>query len=165
MMQSDLKKIRVFELAKAFSIIAANPARTLDFAVEVEDQTVTMIADNLHALAQRMNGDPLAHEIEALVSIPAFNAPSIVHERDVRAEEPDPDAFEWRSVRNASPNAALGDKFTAWTCDWKGVKLRIEKHGPGKYEGFADGQHVAASKFRRNVRERLEKEAAKRANA
>ena len=107
----------------------------------------------------------MAHDIENLLSLPAVVAPSIIHERDVRAEERDPDAFDWQPIRNPASNVALGDKFTAWACEWKGVKLKITKHGPGKYEGFVDGQSSGTSKFRKTLRERLEKEATKRADA
>lgn len=163
-MQTLEKRVRLYDVARAFQVLAANPSKTLDIAIEVSDDTIKVIESNLHGIASKLNGDPMAREIEALLSHPHMDSPPlvVVHERDVRAEGEAP-AFDWKAITRAG--AALGDKNAAFECTWGGLSLRIEKRGPADYEGFIDSQYFARSKFKKNMRERLEIEAAKRAKA
>lgn len=154
------RQVRFFDLARAMQAIASRPDAAIDMAMEVDAETVKLLESNLHAVIPKLNGDPLAKELEALLNHPFVEAPPIiVHERDVRAEG-QPPRFEWKAI--VKPGAALGDKNAAFECTFEGVALRIEKRGAADYEGFVNGRHFARSKFKKNMRERLEKEAIRR---
>lgn len=164
-MQTLEKQVRLYDVARAFQIIAANPAKTLDLALEVvDDTTIKVIESNLHGIAEKLNGDPMAREIEALLSHPMMDSPplAVVHARDV-AKEGELPPFKWKAIQK--PGAALGDLNAAFECTWGGQALKIVKNGAADYEGFIGGVHFARSKFKKSMRERLEKEAVKRANA
>jgi hypothetical protein len=174
-MKNAEQRVRFFDIARGFAIIAANPDKALDVALEVDNDTITVIESNLHNIARVLNGDPMAKEIEAVLTRPAIASPPLAPVVVVTAQEArrealraervrrDPDAFVWRPI--VRENAPLGEKFAGFECRWKGLVLAITKHGPGKYEGTINGKHFAESKFKKNLRERLEKEATKRANA
>lgn len=164
-MQTLEKQVRFYDLARAFRVLASRPDKSLDVALEVvDDNTIKVIESNLHNIAAKLNGDPMAREIEALLSHPMMDSPpmAIVHARDV-AKEGELPPFNWKAIQK--PGAPLGDLNAAFECTWGGQALKIVKNGAADYEGFIGGVHFARSKFKKSMRERLEKEAIKRANA
>lgn len=152
------RQVRFLDIARAFSVLANHADKALDLAVEVSEDTIRVIESNLHNVAQRLNGDPIAEEIEMLLAHPFTPSPPIAI---VGEKERTHGTFTWRTIEN--PNPVLGNKRGAFVCNWQGMKLEITKQGPANYEAKINGTPILHGKFKSNVRERLEKEALRRA--
>lgn len=143
MLQSE-KRIRVERAAGALATIASNPDKLDVLADKLDDSTVEKIESGL---------------------INAFANATIVTAAQIRAEESatdgaEPPRFNWIAVKN--PGALPGNLNGAFACDWNGLKLEVKKLGPANYEGKINGVHIVGGKFKAGVRQRIEKEAAKR---
>lgn len=159
MLQAE-KQVRFFDLARAFQAIAERPDKALNVALEIDDDTINVLESNLHEVARKLNGDPLATAIETLLSIPA---PSIVPVSTISIPVSGSEAASPVWVKHGKRGAPAHE--VRWEANWSGVKLLIQKRGPKNYEGFVNGVPVARGKFKSDLRDKVEKEAAKRLSA
>jgi hypothetical protein len=158
--QAIVKRLRFLDIARAFSVLASQPDKALDLAVEVADDTIRVIESNLHNVAKRLEGDPIAHEIAALLSHPYnVEAPALSPAGPVTVKGRTNGTFTWNAVQNE--HTSLGNKNGAFVANWQGHTLEVRKLGPANYEGRIDGETKLHGKFKKGVRERIEKEAAK----
>jgi len=159
-MNAPQRQVRVFNAAMAFKGMARNPDAILAGADAITDTELEAIESGLHKIAGKLIGEPVpgAHDIgtaiQAWVKPPLGKAPTpnaTAGPARIRADRP---IFSWTK--------SADDGKTIYSAAHNGRQLRIERTKAASYEGFLDNAHIMHGKFRKNVRERLEKEATKR---
>lgn len=152
----EAKRLRVFDVARAFHLIALQPEKALPIIDAFPDTILEQIESHFRAsVSKSTNGEPFAVAISTLMIHPFV---SVVQTEDllnlpgIDSEKP----FHWTKV------GERGAKDVRFDCEWNGLGLRIVKRGPADYEGFIGDERIARAKFKKNLRERMEREAAKK---